>query len=191
MSDLGLSITSPKFRYRSDLGITDIFASRIENRNIPPAARVIASPPTRIPPSPGPIKKPDRIHGLRATRIFEHVLKQPYVHGDHNILSTTLVKDVVGASVNPDNGSALLYPFLVHEAKKESADSFAETEIQSCFPIKNALDAQYKLQKMEGNRLEVPGGPLVWFLCNRGETWRVYGATMYEKAEQSNYVSIL
>jgi hypothetical protein len=190
VSNIEFGITSTKFRYRSDIGITDIFASRIEKPNIPPTTERIASPPTYIPSSSSPIKKPDRIHGLRATKIFEQLFKQPYIHEDDSTNSATCVKDVVNGSVNPDDGSTLLFPFLVHEAKKEKgAESFGEIEIQSCFPIKNALDAQYKLQKLKGNELDVPGGPLVWFLCNRGETWRVYGATVYEEDEQSNYVS--
>ena len=62
-------------------------------------------------------------------------------------------------------------------------------EIQTAFLIKNALQLQYDLLKTQGNTMDVPGGPLVWFLANKGEDWRVYTAVVYEEEGRPNYVS--
>lgn len=35
--------------------------------------------------------------------------------------------------------------------------------------------------------MDVPGGPLVWFLANKGEDWRVYAAVVYEEEGRLNY----
>jgi len=78
----------------------------------------------------------------------------------------------------------------VLEAKGEkSAEGFEHMEIQTAFPIKNALQLQYDLLKTRGNTMDVPGGPLVWFLANKGEDWRVYAAIVYEEEGRPNYVS--
>jgi len=92
--------------------------------------------------------------------------------------------------MNVENGGEpLLFPFLVLEAKSEkSPENFEHMEIQTAFPIKNALQLQYDLLKAKGNRMDVPGGPLVWFLANRGEDWRVYGAVVHEEDGRPNYV---
>ncbi|OCL07705.1 hypothetical protein AOQ84DRAFT_294587, partial [Glonium stellatum] len=82
----------------------------------------------------------------------------------------------------------LLFPFLVLEAKGEKGtENFGHMEIQTAFPIKNALELQYNLLKTHGNTMDVPGGPLVWFLAYRGEDWRVYGAVIYEEEGRPNY----
>jgi hypothetical protein len=84
----------------------------------------------------------------------------------------------------------LHFPFLIHEAKGEkSANSFEEIEIQTALPIKRALVIQQILKETRGNTVDVPGGPLVWFTANRGETWRVYAGTVYEDDGRVNSVS--
>jgi hypothetical protein len=99
---------------------------------------------------------------------------------------------VINVSVNPDNGGGpLLFPFLILEAKCEKgAQSFEQMEIQTAFPIMNALRLQYDLLKTRGNTMDVPGGPLVWFSANRGEDWRVYAAFVHGEEGRPNYVSI-
>lgn len=82
------------------------------------------------------------------------------------------------------------FPFLIHEAKSEkSANNFEEIEIQTALPIKRALHVQQAFTDTPGNTVDVPGGPLVWFTANRGETWRVYAGTVYEDDGRTNYVS--
>ena len=84
----------------------------------------------------------------------------------------------------------LHFPFLIHEAKSEkSANNFEEIEIQTALPIKRALYIQQIFKETRGNTVDVPGGPLVWFTANRGETWRVYAGTVYEDDGRANYVS--
>jgi hypothetical protein len=95
-------------------------------------------------------------------------------------------------SIHPDNGGdPLLFPFLIFEAKGGmGAESFMHMEIQTAFPIKHALKLQYDLLKTRGNTMDVPGGPLVWFLANHGENWRVYAAFVYEEEDRPNYVRL-
>jgi hypothetical protein len=101
------------------------------------------------------------------------------------------VEDVIKMSTTPDNGgSALLFPFLVLEAKREKgAESFGQIEIQSAFPIQYALQLQQDLLNTRGNTMDVPGGPLVWFLAYRGENWRVYAGHVQEREGKPKYVS--
>jgi hypothetical protein len=93
--------------------------------------------------------------------------------------------------MNPENGGVRShFPFLIHEAKSEkSANNFEEIETQTALPIRRALDLQLVLQETRGNTVDVPGGPLVWFTANRGETWRVYAGTIYKDDGRTNYVS--
>ncbi|KAF2474461.1 uncharacterized protein BDR25DRAFT_386024 [Lindgomyces ingoldianus] len=165
-----------------DVGINDIFSARIEETCVNPSGTDTASF--------GPSKKPDRIHGLQQTTNFDTLLQQPYVHTDSSGLALRALEEVVKVSINPDNGgSALLFPFLILEAKGEKGvDNFEEMEIQSAFPIRNALKLQYDLLKTKGNTMDVPGGPLVWFLANRGEDWRVYGACIHEHNGRPDYL---
>jgi hypothetical protein len=160
-----------------DPGISDVFSSRFEERCID-ASKAFT-------------KKPDRMHGLQKTKNIELLLQQEYAHERPGQVRHQLVSDVLNMSTNPDNGGTpLLLPFLIHEAKGEKgAHYFEDIEVQTALPIKRALDVQQKLQDTPGNRMDIPGGPLVWFMSNRGETWRVYGATVYHEDGRPNYVS--
>jgi hypothetical protein len=148
---------------------------------------------TKTVPGVGKVKqKPDRIVGLSETSIIKELLGHPYVHGEYEGLHRPSLKKIVKTSINPDVGGAqLLFPFLVLEAKVEKGkEGFEHAEVQSALPIMEALKLQYDLMKVPGNTVEVPGGPLVWFLANRGEHWRVYAAYVVEDNERPTYVSL-
>lgn len=166
-----------------DIGISNIFSERTQEACIDPDNSVS-----------GVTKEPDRIHGLNMTKNFEKLLGRRYCHDDKVVFAQQTVDQVVQFSMNPVNGGKpLLYPFLIMEAKSEkSVDNFAQIEVQTCFPIRHALRLQHGLMNTPGNRMDVPGGPLVWFLASKGESWRVYGAYMRVENEtnEPSYVSL-
>ena len=166
-----------------DPGLSELFSSRIQET-------VYQLGQTESQPF-NPKKQPDRIHGLQMTTNLEKILQEPYAHDDPPQSPPRLIEDVVKTSMTLENGGdPLLFPFLVLEAKGEKGpQGFEYMEVQTAFPIKNALKLQYDLLKTTGNTMDVPGGPLVWFLANHGEDWRVYGATVYEEEGKPNYVS--
>jgi hypothetical protein len=161
-----------------DPGISDVFSSRFEERCVDDTSK-------------GFTKRPDRTHGLQETKNMELLLQKEYAHKRPGQVRHELVTDILNMSTNPDNGGTpLLFPFLIHEAKGEKGTNyFEDIEIQTALPIKRALDVQQKLQETPGNTMSIPGGPLVWFMANRGETWRLYGATVYHEDGRPNYVS--
>jgi hypothetical protein len=120
------------------------------------------------------------------------MLQSQYAHDDPSHQPPRLVEAVVKTTLNPDTGgSPLLFPFLLSEAKRESsAEGFEQMEIQTCFPIKHALQLQYDLLHTHGNTMDVPGCPLIWFLANRGEDWRVYAGHVQVREGRLKYVGI-
>jgi hypothetical protein len=111
-------------------------------------------------------RRPDRVYGLRATRIFNHYLT--------SILNTgQAVEEVVKTTPFKPASDRLIFPFLVLEAKSDGTkDRFEDGMVQSAQPV------QVLLQLQEGLRSHVPGesrlAPLVWYLANKGDEWRVY-----------------
>lgn len=84
----------------------------------------------------------------------------------------------------------LLFPFLVLEAKSEkSADSFMNIEIQTAFAIRELLMIQDNLRQTAGSIEDQSSIPLVWFLSNRGEQWRVYICYIEHSRGSSRFVS--
>jgi len=133
-------------------------------------------------------KRPDRVLGLQGTEIFRKYLGRIYAHDK----STKLVEDVIDIKLpNQRPGAPLLFPFLILEAKAEANKGVTSAEIQTLFPIRNALELQYKLMKTPGNRYDTLGGPLLWFLFNAATYWRVYGAIVREENNVPHYVSWL
>ena len=167
-----------------DSGISELFSSRIEE--------TVHQTRDIDPNSYNPKRKPDRMHGLRRTKNFEKVLQEYYAHDESSQATPRPLEDVLDFSVHPDNGGdPLLFPFLVVEAKSEKGNgSFEHMEMQTQFPIRDMLQLQYRLLKMRGNNMDVPGGPLVWFFANRGEDWRVYGGYVHEEDGRPNYVHV-
>ncbi|EUC44388.1 hypothetical protein COCMIDRAFT_27266 [Bipolaris oryzae ATCC 44560] len=139
-------------------GLTKIFSTRIGERS------VIQNDPEnhrRIE------MQPDRIFGLRTTDAMEKILQRP--HNSHLEEDPEIdgLLNRLTISCNPDS---------VMEAKSlKGRSSFRDIELQTAVPIRNHLYLQLKLQEDEFNRMQVPGGPLSWFLAYIGEMWRVYG----------------
>ncbi|KAH7079882.1 hypothetical protein BKA63DRAFT_229876 [Paraphoma chrysanthemicola] len=122
--------------------------------------------------------QPDRIYGLRTTDAIDKILQQPGVsHLREDAELDDVLLNRLTITCNPDSGGrASIYPFLVMEAKSEKGgSSFQKIEQQTALPIRNHLYLQLKLQEDDFNRMQVPGGPLTWFLAYVGEMWRVYG----------------
>ncbi|KAJ9624299.1 hypothetical protein H2204_010855 [Knufia peltigerae] len=86
------------------------------------------------------------------------------------------LRDVVECSPFNEMREEVLFPFFVLEAKSETGDSFDDIEIQTAFAIKKLLDIQLELQSLNGEESQWQSGPLVWFLSNRGDDWRVAAA---------------
>jgi hypothetical protein len=169
-----------------DPGISGIFSSRLQETVYEPGNINASSQVKQIK------KQPDRIHGLQLTHNFDRLLEAAYAHDEPERYPPRTIGDVINTTVTSHNvGDPLLFPFLVLEAKRDKdGQSFQQIELQTAFPIRNMLKLQYDLAKTPGNNREVPGGPLVWFMANRGEEWRVYGAVINEEEDRLNYVSI-
>jgi hypothetical protein len=167
-----------------DAGLSELFSSRIQEAVFQPG-NVNAQ-------TSNPKKEPDRMHCLQRTVMFEKLLQELYSHEEPERSTWRPIEEVLQVSINPDNGGdPLLFPFLLLEAKGEKGpENFEHMEIQTSFPIKYALKIQYDLLKARGNTMDVPGGPLIWFLASRGEDWRVYAAFVHEEDGRPNYVSL-
>lgn len=99
--------------------------------------------------------RPDRVLGLGRTPELEHLLAA----------SPSIPRTVIGEDMD------MYFPFLVLEAKSEkNSVGFESIERQTVFPIRAMLDLQRNLEAASN----VPFDPLVWFLANRGDEWRVY-----------------
>lgn len=99
--------------------------------------------------------RPDRVLGLGRTPELEHLLAA----------SPSIPRTVVGEDTD------MYFPFLVLEAKSEkNSVGFESIERQTVFPIRAMLDLQRKLEAASNVQFD----PLVWFLANRGDEWRVY-----------------
>jgi hypothetical protein len=111
-----------------------------------------------------PKQKPDRIYGLKQTSKLKFYLK-PQTNLRHS----------------PFSDGLLSYPFLILEAKKESGTyGFSDVEDQTAFPIRTLLKIQQALQFASAPDTINKFGPLVWFLANRGDEWRVYGCVIVD-----------
>jgi hypothetical protein len=109
-------------------------------------------------------RKPDGVYGLRRTGVFDSLLER---HGD-------------GLWTSPFGNETVLYPFLVVEWKSEQGGpGFSSIERQTAFPIRTMLRLQQHLFTRGGSRAGV--NPLVWFMGNQGEDWRVYACVTDEQ----------
>jgi FPC/CPF motif-containing protein YcgG len=85
-------------------------------------------------------------------------------------------------SVVTKDGTDLAFPFLVLEAKSDKyTDRFEAIERQTSFPIRTMV----KIRKDRKSVSTVPMDPLVWYVANRGDEWRVYACV----PERSRIVS--
>lgn len=108
-----------------------------------------------------PQRKPDRVIGLTKTRAFE------------KHLSTD--RENRHSPCRDDNVLYVLYPFLLLEAKREKGSpGFEHIENQSAFPLFTLVKLQYDLHQRSTRNLN----PLVWFLANQGDEWRLHAAVL-------------
>jgi hypothetical protein len=103
-------------------------------------------------------QEPDRVFGLRDTKAFK-----------------TAASAYEGLKQSPFKDGKVLYPFLIIEAKSEKASpGFESIENQTAFPIRTLLKLQNDLNGVSERSMK----PLVWFLTNQGDEWRVYGGAV-------------
>lgn len=147
----------------------------------------------------GTVLNPDKIIGLRETHTLEEYLRDDAAHelqGSGVTLQTWEVLDPppYKRPLKPRDDH-LLFPFLIMEAKAGATGaSWRDIRLQTAFPIKALLDAQNSLIRAgaRGHGLR----PLVWFVYNRGEEWRVSAAFIHENrtkkkaAGRPEYVSL-
>lgn len=113
-------------------------------------------------------RRPDRIFGLENTAMFDRYISN---------------KENERFRHSPFADGKVLYPFLVIEAKSEKGSpGFESIESQTAFPIRSLLQLQDRLARHS----EIEMNPLLWFLANQGDEWRVYAAVM----NSSKFVSI-
>jgi hypothetical protein len=143
-----------------------------------------------------PKQEPDRVYGLQETNNFEKLLSSPVPRALTNDDDITL-RDFVKSSPFKDGVEPLLFPFLILEAKSgKSSSGFYEIQTQTAFPIFALLKLQEDLLAQVRKVGTAGGGgggavkPLIWFLANRGDAWRVYGCCLSE-SEPTRYVCIL
>jgi len=129
--------------------------------------------------------RPDRVYGLRGTKNFERALSsERKCSGDRE---ETAVEKAIKCSPFEMSQDPLLFPFLVLEAKSEKGDGFASIEAQTAFSIRTLLKLQEDLQN-QSDVQSTWSGPMVWFLANRGDSWRVAASFVDKSLEASTYV---
>lgn len=100
-------------------------------------------------------QRPDLVFGLRQTAKLQSLLA-----GNPDIVDTPFEK-----SPSPS------FPFLLLEAKPEfGCPGFTSVEEQSAFPLRTLLNIQKNVPTTAEARFE----PLVWFMANQGDEWRIY-----------------
>lgn len=132
-------------------------------------------------------ERPDRVYGLRRTRRIERILDLADRRSDADDC-------FIGSNLNStpfhSDGEPLLFPFLVSEAKSEkSGSSWSDIEVQTSFAIRRVLLIQDGLWQAADREDNWEGGPLVWFLSNKGECWRVSIAYIDTNSTAQRFVS--
>ena len=122
-------------------------------------------------------ERPDRGYWLRQTRNIENLLydaaKRHFQETDSQVTKEVQELIELGQPLT-QTGDRLLFPFLILEAKSGSAgDSWHSIQMQTAFSIRTLLDTQDRLRKATGTLSKWQSGPLVWFLANKGEDWRI------------------
>ena len=162
------------------MGINEIFAYRVELPFIYDGALNFHQIP----------RKPDRVIGLKATKNLQSLLAQP-LHPRFGAPGRQgPVRGVLQSSPFENEQDPLLFPFLLLEAKQDSAPrGFWDIETQSAFPIREILKIQKDLQSGIPQDWGSPE-PLAWFLGHSSSHWRVYGCYMVtEPGKEPEYVS--
>lgn len=140
-------------------------------------------------------ERPDRVYGLRQTRNIENLLHDAAKRQRDCISGNELeqVQDVLGLPTldQPMNqhGDRQLFPFLILEAKSgTSTDDWHSIQMQTAFSIRTLLETQNKLRFAAGAESKWRSGPLVWFLLNKGEDWRLSAAYVEDGQESANII---
>lgn len=131
---------------------------------------------------------PDRVYGLRMTTQLQHLFttegKRPAAEGK-------MVRDSIKSSPFRAGGHPLVLPFLALEAKSEKGiDGFCDIETQTAFTIHSLLTLQEEWKIAAGEDSQWESDPLVWFLENKGEQWRVAAAYIEHRSGVQHYVSM-
>lgn len=116
-------------------------------------------------------ERPDRVFGLRRTKRLDRIL---WMEGNQGKFSGQSIEENLSTTPFRADGEAILFPFLILEAKSEKGgDSFTDIETQTAFAIRELLLLQNGLYQAAVNFEDEGSEPLVWFLSNKGEQWRV------------------
>ncbi|KAG2019335.1 hypothetical protein GB937_005249 [Aspergillus fischeri] len=108
-------------------------------------------------------------------RLLEQGVSQRHPDRIIGLEHTTSLKQLLRSSQSlrhsPFADGHVSYPFVLIEAKSEKGSpGFESVERQSAFPLRTLLKLQQDLQQMN----HIPISPLVWFMANQGDEWRVY-----------------
>jgi hypothetical protein len=135
---------------------------------------------------------PDRVYGLRLTRRLERILSCPDKrHSAADPESDQCIGDTIRSHPFKGDSEPARFPFLVLEAKSEKgSDSLSDAAYQTAFSIREMLSIQEELREAAGEGPDWRAGPLVWFLSNKGEDWKVCIAYIETANGRKNFVSI-
>jgi hypothetical protein len=131
-------------------------------------------------------RRPDRIIGFQETGSLNRRLDS-IARWLQDAAVTHTIRETTECTVLNSKSGRLLFPFLVIEAKSESGEGFNVCGRQTALPIWKMLKIQEELQSQSKRNLEY-GGPLVWYIAYRGETWRLYGCYTVKKKGKVYYV---
>ncbi|KAK0612267.1 hypothetical protein B0T14DRAFT_531878 [Immersiella caudata] len=119
-------------------------------------------------------ESPDRVYGLRKTRNIELLLYDIEPAGQPGVGQPSEFPSI-NQPMN-STGDEQLFPFLVLEAKRGSSDEWHAINMQTAFCIRTFLETQQQLYSAASERSEWKERPLVWYLSNKGENWRLCAA---------------
>ena len=129
--------------------------------------------------------KPDRVYGLRETKRFDNVLSSSCTSATKQGCT---VRESITCSPFSPTADPLLFPFLILEAKSAKGNSWDEIQTQTAISLRTLLQLQQKLEDFAEPDISWESGPLVWFLSNKGEEWRVAASFVERSSMTSKHV---
>lgn len=137
------------------------------------------------------MQKPNAIFSLRKTRNIKNLLydtkKSKLDEADNPQQLYELLDPLPFEKLLNYNGDALLFPFLVVEAKSgKSANDWYSINLQTAFPIRAFLQIQARLKQAANQPHVKDFEPLVWFMSCKGEDWRLSMAFIKVGCAQEN-----
>ena len=127
------------------------------------------------------------IFGLRQTRNIENLLYDSSKYGveDPAEAQSRQVHELLPQPLS-QTGDPLLFPFLVLESKSGvSGTDWHSIHLQTAFTLRTLIQAQRKLRITGPDMARRPLTPLVWFLCNKGEDWKLSIAFTEEPSSEN------